>query len=126
MLKRLTLSPLWGAYFRQNAYSPVVRAFHAPRGQFGTLQWSTQTSVDTAGWTEVVILGARQALSGPVVSCSQPIAYTSNDDVRSVAAEGNLQLRLLNADLTDSGALGCRSFSEQSRISCPNKYEVTL
>lgn len=116
MLKRLKLFANWKSSIPQ--YNQTAGAFCAPDSLTGALFRGTPTSVDTAGWTEVVIPGASTVLTDHDVTCSHPIAISSNDDV--------FVLRQAGSVLGNMSAFEHSGFSALSRISCPNNYEVTL
>ncbi len=124
MLKRLKLFANWKSSIPQ--YNLTAGASCAPDGLTGALFRSTPMSVGTAGWTEVVIPGASTVLTDHGVTCSHPIAISSNDDVLEVTLTADFVLRQAGSELVNMNAFEYSGFSALSRISCPNNYEVTL
>lgn len=108
--------------------SVEARYNHAPPEPTPALSWSTTTSVDIAGWTEVVIQGGRNVLSDVSTGHSLAMVNTSINDVPVTADTGSYALcRVGNKTFCD-GAMGCPGLWEMnnSSISCPSFNEVTI
>ena len=100
----------------------------APERPVPTFQLSPTTTVDTAGWTEVVIQREPQVLSDVIVGFLKAEANASINFVSGAASSGGLRLRQTGgAEIIGDTDL-CRGYSgvNRSSFSCSNNNEVTI
>jgi hypothetical protein len=112
--------PFGGAYPPAHCANDGFTVDHAPWEPESTIFWSTSTSVDTAGWTEVVIQQRTHVLSN-VITGHLAEVNASVDCVMAVAPQGDRRLRLSGDGLSDTCTCGCPGWFEtnDSEISCP-------
>jgi len=105
-------------------YRNILRVHndHAPMESTPVSSWSTTTSVDIAGWTEVVIQGGRCALSDVSIGYLYAKVNASVNNVLEAAVTGSLWLYRSGDGTSNGGAYRCPGSSEvnSSSISCPN------
>jgi hypothetical protein len=84
-------------------------------------------SVDSAGWTEMVIPGGRTVLPDVIIGCNTAMVNASVDLV-DVARQGYPALPLFVAFNSFDCTFWCASFNstDSSNFSCPNNNEVTI
>ena len=99
----------------------------APDSSVTTSWWYTATSVDNAGWTEVVIRGGPQVLHNVITGDLYAKVNTSINWVTGSVPGGLWPFRLSDGKLRES-TLGCTGFVELSScsFSCSNNNEVTI
>ena len=112
--------PFPGAYPLARCAADGFTVDHAPWEPVSTVFWSTSTSVDSAGWTEVVIQKRTYVLSN-VITGHRAEVNASVNYVMEVALQGDQWLRLSGGGLSDTCTCGCPGWSEvnNSKISCP-------
>lgn len=90
--------------------------------------WSTTTSVDNAGWTQVVIQRGRYVLLDVIMGQSMAMVNASINDVLEAGFSGRLRLFWLGGGTSDDSAFERLGFGEMnnSSISCPSFNEVTI
>lgn len=122
MFKRLTFYTLCETRVRQPSDGSAGCAFdlrsaaqNISGGTSGILVGSTTTSVDNAGWTEVVIPGGHSVLHDLSVGCTAAIANASIDHVLDVSPEGADRLNLPDVGFSDIGASERLGFADVSR-----------
>jgi len=105
-----------------------IQYTYAPKEPKIVPSWSTATSVDTAGWTHVVIQGGLHVLLDVFIGQSLAMVNTSINDVLEADPRGQLRLFWLDGGTSDGGAFRRLGFREMnnSSISCPSFNEVTI
>ena len=101
---------------------------HAPKEPDLVPSWSTTTSVDTAGWTQVVIQRGQYVLLDVKKGQLMAMVNTSINDVFEAGLGGRLRRFESGGGISDGGAFGRLGFEEMSdiSISCPSFNEVTI
>jgi len=112
--------PFGGAYPAAYCADDGFTSDHAPWEPVSTMFWSTSTSVDSAGWTEVVILKGTHVLSNVVTGHLAEVNASVNY-VMEAGFRADLSLRESGGGLSDNSTCGCPGWSEvnDSKISCP-------
>ena len=117
-----------GEYFDPRGSSVEIQYTYAPKEPKLVPSWSTTTSVDKAGWTQVVIQGGQYVLSDVNTGQSMAMVNASINDVLEAGPRGRFRLFWSGDGTSDGGAFGRRGFEKMNdiSISCPNNNEVTI
>lgn len=105
----------------QRWYSFETHGQYAPGESKPVPSWSTTTSVDKAGWTQVVIQEGRYVLLDVRKGQSMAMVNASINDVAEAGLPSRLRLSWLDGATSKANTFGCSGLMEMiNDSSCPN------
>ncbi len=106
--------------------SNLFRSNHAPDAPESIISWSTTTSVDSAGWTEVVIQEGHHVFSYVSIGLMATVNASINYVLEAAPLQGGLLVKTDGVP-SDNSTCGCPGPSDLSdiRFSCLSFNEVT-